>query len=47
MKSWLQDTDILIYSLHKERKTNVAERFVRNFKNKIYKYIISVSKCIY
>ena len=47
MKSWLQETDIVIYSVHKERKSNVVERFFRDFKSKIYKYIILVSKmCI-
>ena len=46
-KSWLQDNDIEIYSTHNERKSVVAERFIRTFKNKICKYMISVSKKVY
>ena len=44
MKSWLQDNDIKMYSTHNERKSVVAERFIRPLKNKIYKYITSISK---
>ena len=29
IKSWLQDNDIKIYSTHKEKKSVVAERFIR------------------
>ena len=47
IKSWLQDNDIEIYSTHNERKSVVAERFIRTFKNKICKYMISVSKKLY
>ena len=47
MKSWLQDNDIEIYSIHNERKFAVAERFIRTLKNKIYKYIISISNNVY
>ena len=36
-----------MYSTHSEGKSVVAERFIRNLKNKIYKYITSVSKTIY
>ena len=31
VKSWLQDNDIKIYSTYNERKSLVAERFVRTF----------------
>ena len=41
MKSWLQDTDIEIHSRNNEGKSFVAERFIRTFKNKIYKYMTS------
>ena len=44
MKSCLQDTDIEMYSTHKEEKSVVAERFIRPLKDKIYKYMTSVSK---
>ena len=44
MKSWLQDSDIKVYSTHYEGKFVVAERFIRTLKNRIYKYMASVSK---
>ena len=37
MKSWLQDNNIEMYSIHNEGKSVVAERFIRTLKNKIYK----------
>ena len=43
MKSWLEKSDIEMYSTHNERKTVVDERFIRTLKNKIYKYMTSVS----
>ena len=36
-----------MYSIHNKRKSVVAERFIRTLKNKIYKYITSVSKNMY
>ena len=36
-----------MYSTHKEGKSVVAERFIRTLKNKIYKYMISISKNVY
>ena len=47
MKSWLEKSDIEMYSTHNERKTVVAERFIRTLKNKIYKYMTSVSTHVY
>ena len=47
MKSWLQDDDIEMYSTHNEGKSVIAEISIKTFKNKIYKYMISVSKNIY
>ena len=47
MKSWLEKNDIGMYSTHNEGKSVVAERFIRTLKNKIYKYMTSVSKNIY
>ena len=35
---------IEIYSTHKEGKSVIAERFIITLKNKIYKYVTSVSK---
>ena len=46
-KKWLQHNDIVMYSTHNEGKSVVAERFVRTLKNKIYKYMTSVSKNVY
>ena len=44
MKSWLEKSAIEIYSKYDEGKSVVAERFARTWKNKIYKYITSISK---
>ena len=46
-KNWLQDNDIEMYSTHKEGKSVAAERFIRTLKNKIYKYMTSISKNVY
>ena len=42
MKSWLEENSIEMYSIHKEGKSVVAERFIRTLKNKIYKYMTSI-----
>ena len=47
MKSWLEKNGIEMYLIHNERKSVVAERFTRTLKNKIYKYMTSVSKNVY
>ena len=36
-----------MYSTHNEGKSVAAEKFIRTLKNKIYKYMISVSKYVY
>ena len=36
-----------MYSTHNEGKSVVAERFIRTIKNKIYKYMTSISKTIH
>ena len=36
-----------MYSAHNEGKSVVAERFIRTFKNKFYKYMTAISKNIY
>ena len=46
-KKWLKDNSIEIYSAHNERKSVAAERFIRTIKNKIYKYMTSISKNVY
>ena len=47
MKSWLQDNDIVMYSTHNEGKSVVTERIIRTLKNKIYKYMTSISNNVY
>ena len=47
MKSWLEKNDIEMYSTHNEGKSVVAERFIRTLRNKIYKYMTSISKNVY
>ena len=47
MKSWLEKNCIEIYSTHNERKSVIAERFIRTLKNKIYKNMTSISKNVY
>ena len=42
MKSFLQNNDIQMYSMHNEGKSFIDERFVRTLKNKIYKYMTLV-----
>ena len=46
-KKWLRDNDIVMYSTRNEGKPVVAERFIRTLKNKIYKYMTSLSKNVY
>ena len=46
-KKWLQDNDTVMYSTHNEGKSANAERFIRTLKNKIYKYMTSISKNVY
>ena len=46
-KKWLQNDDIVMYSTLNEGKSVVAERFIRTLKNKIYKYMTSISKNVY
>ena len=47
-KKGIKDNDIEAYSTHNEGKSVVAERFIRTFKIRIYKYMTSVSKkCVY
>ena len=44
MESWLQDTNIEMYSIFNEGESVVAERFIRTLKTKIYKYMTLISK---
>ena len=46
-RKWLKDNDIEMYSIHNIGKLVVAERFIRTLKNKIYKYMTTISKNVY
>ena len=47
MKSWLEKINIEMYSIHKEGKSAVPERFIRTLKNKIYNTLLQYQKmCI-
>ena len=41
-KKWLRDNNIVMYLMHNEGKSVVAERFIRTLKSKIYKYMTSI-----
>ena len=47
MKSWLDRSDIEMCWTHSEGKSVVAVIFIRTIKNKIYKYMTSISKNAY
>ena len=47
MTSQLHNNDIKIYSTYNKGKSAVAERFIRTFKNKIYRHITAVIKKMY
>ena len=47
MKSWLVKNYVEMYSTHNEGKSVIAERFIRTLKNKIYKYMTSLSRNVY
>ena len=47
-KLWLEKNAIEMYLTHNKEKSVVTERFFRTLKNKIYKYMTSISKkCVY
>ena len=39
--------NIEMYSIHNEGKSVTTERFIRNLKNKLFKYMTSVSRNVY
>ena len=47
LKKWLQDNNIVMYSTNNKGKSVITERFIRTLKNKIYKYVASISKNVY
>ena len=46
-KKRLKDNDIEMYSTNNERKSVIAERFIKTLKNKIYKHMTAISKNMY
>ena len=46
-KNCLKDNDNEMYSIHNEGRLVVAGRFIRTLRNKIYKYMTSISKNVY
>ena len=47
MKPFLKNNEIEVYSTHNKGKSIAAERFIRTLKNKICKYMNSISKNLY
>ena len=47
MKSWLEKNNIEMYSTHNKVKSVFDDIFIWTLKNKIYKYMISISKNVY
>ena len=47
MKSWLQDNNKKIYSANIKEESVILERSIRTLKNKMYKYMTSISKNMY
>ena len=47
MESRPEKNAVEMYSIHNERKSDIVERLIRTLKNKIYEYIILVSKYLY
>ena len=46
-KMFLKINNTEMYSTYNERKSVVAERFIRTLKKKIFKHMLSISKNIY
>ena len=46
-KDFLKINDIEMHSTFNEGKSVVAERFIRTLKNKIYKHMTTILKCLY
>ena len=46
-KKWLSDNNIIMYSTYNEGKSVVAERFIRTFKNKLYKHMTATGKNVH
>ena len=47
MKSWLKDNCREIFLTHNKGQPVVAEGFIRTLKNKVYKYMTTISENMY
>ena len=47
LKRFLRINNIKMYSIFNEEKSVIVERFIRNLKNKIFKYMAAISKIVY
>ena len=47
MRPWLEGNGIEIYSTHNAGKFVFTKRFVKKLKNKMYKYMTSISRKVY
>ena len=47
MKFWLEKNTPEIYSIHNKKKSLVDEKFIETLKNKVCKYMNSISKNAY
>ena len=43
----VRKNDVEMYPKYNEGKSVIAKRFIRNLKNKIYKYMTSISENVY
>ena len=43
-KDFLKINNIEMYSIYNERKSVVADRFIRTLKNKVFKHMTAISK---
>ena len=47
MQEWLDNNNMLMYSTHNERKSVIAERFIKILKTKIYEKITAIDSKSY
>ena len=44
VKLWLEKNNIEMYSTHNKGKSVASEKFIRNLKSRVYKYMTSIPK---
>ena len=47
LRVFFKKNDIEMYSTFNERKSVIAERFIKTLKNKIYKHMTTIGKNVY